>query len=424
MSTSCEQKLLLPPTVQVSQNFSKDVSVKDVSVSESLIPKFIIDGIHTKDVESSKYLGEGHMCAIAMLVVNTVLGALKALKQNNLKALDANPGDGGCQSRAFELRRLKMLDLSEECDALEKETLKVKVLMNKRKSDFRESVKCNSSAFFSMHVESLRVSKEIEYILHCFLSKTLRTPYETLSNGVVMTKSEVSKLSMLSDKISVFEVEHRRKIVEENQKRLSMLSTAAMHHAASQISSLKIEEKKLIVTMLSPEHACTFTPDEQYEPKSFGCLFYQVKTLLVRLKEEQGVACLKSIVPSDRQPFLLFLKPQGIKNEFEVMPEEDCSKLSPKTPVVIFEAVVNGEKEKASELLKKHGFSRTILVGASKEAPYHPGSSLDDVKNQQAVDEINAFRKQGEVIGDFINLDHVYLNTIEAELKVLRQIKV
>jgi hypothetical protein len=397
------------------RNLKMSIFLEKTLIVSSLLPKSLVQGLQTEKKEEN--LGEASMCAVALLIVNAVLGATKVLKQRNYKSLDANPGDGGCQARALELRRLTMMDLKDECASLEKIAKEIKTLVNIRKGNPKERLKCTSDVFFQNNFGALIVSKEMEYILHCYLSTVLRTPYQTLSNGVVMTRSEMSRLSVLSDKITVLDRDSRRKIVEENQKTLSMLSVAAIHFSATQITSLESEEKKLMITMLSPEQTHLFTPDVKYEPKAFGCLFYEAKTVLIRLREEQGIVCLKSIVATGHPSYLL-LQSKISGKEFEILPEEECTLLPSMTSVIVFEAVVNVGKEKAKELLEEHGFTNTILSQAAKEAPYEPTSRLDDVKVPEAVIEITHHKEKGVKIGDFVALDHVYLNTLGAEIKI------
>lgn len=392
------------------------ISLGENVLVTSLVPKSFIQGLQSG--KKHETLCETQMCSVVLLIVNIALGAIKALKQGQYKCFDANPGDGGCQSRALELRRLFMIDLKEEYTALEKVASGIKVLVNKRKGNPKERSKCTAQAFFQAHVGTLTMSKEMEYILHCYLSTVLKTPYQTLANGVVMTRSDASKLSVLSSKItSVLDTPSLRKIVEGNQTTLSMLSVAAMRFAASQVISLGSDEKEQMMTMLSPEHTHLFTPDIiKYEPKAFGCLFYEVKTVLTRLREEQGIVCLKSIVVTG-SPFHLLLQSPTSGKEFEVLTDEACTSLLPVTAIVVFEAVVKVEKEVASHLLMEHGFTDTILAQAAQEAPYEPKSTLDDVKVPKALEEIVAYKEKRVKIGDFILLDHVYLNTLSAELK-------
>lgn len=386
-----------------------------IHLEKTLLPKNLILRLHTEKKEEN--VGEKAMCAVALLLINTVSGTIKVLRQRNYKNLDANPGDGGCQNRALELKRLTLLEnLNEECQRLEKTAKEIKSLLNKRNSNQKEREKCSSHLFFESHFGSLTISKEMEYLVHCYLSTVLRTPCQRLPNGVVLTKSEMSKLSILSNKITVLDTFTRRKIVEENQKNLSELSVKAMHQFAMQVTSLDPEEKKLMVTMLSPEHTHFFSPDiNNYEPKAFGCLFYEIKTVLIRLREEQGMIALKSIV-SQGNPFHLLLQAKISGNEFELVADESYTSLSSKERIVVFEAVVKTKKEETGKLLMEYGFTNIILAQAANEAPYEPTSTFNDIKVIEASNEMTRYKEMGLKFGDFIALDHVYLNTLDAEL--------
>jgi hypothetical protein len=388
------------------------ISLENKVLLSSMLPQLVVAGLQTN--KEGEKLGEGPMCAVALLIANTALGAIKALKEGDYKSLDANPGDGGCQSRALELRRLTMLDLKDECAALEMSARKILEDVSERKKCLKG--KEPPQLFFRKHFEALTISKAMEYILHCYLSTCLRTPYHATAEGVVMTRSEVDKLLTLSARINkVFNGTLLRKIVEENQKILSMLSVDAMRFAAAQVNLLASEERRLMITMLSPENTHIFTPDIKYEPKAFGCLFYEVKTLLIRLREEQGIVCLKSIVASGK-PFHLLLQSKVPGEELERVPDERYASFSPLTAVVVFEAVVKVEKERAGELLIEQGFTTTMLAQAAKESPYEPKSTLDAIKEPEAVKEMTDYKGRGEKMGDFITLDHVYLNTLGKEL--------
>lgn len=380
----------------------------------SLLPKALIDELQRREGEES--LREAPMCAVSLLIVNTALGAIKALKQRNYIAFDAYAGDGGCQCRAFELRRLAMMDLEGELAGLEKTALTVRALVNLRKGSPKEQDKCPPHVFFRTQLGACSISGEIEYILHCYLSKALKKPHLRQANGIVLSRSDVSLLSKLSGKITVLDRQFLAKIVQENQKRLSLLSVEAMQRAASSIFSLANPEKQLMTTMLSFEHTHPFTPSDDYEPKFFGCLFYEIKTVLCRLREEQGVICLKSIEADDkRPPFQVLLQAPTPGSEFSVLMEESAQALSPLTPIVIFTAVVSVNREMISRLFAERGFTETILAEAATEAPYEPGSSLADITVPEAVAEITAYREKRSRMASFLTLHHIYFNHLGAE---------
>ena len=254
----------------------------------------------------------------------------------------------------------------------------------------------------------------MEYLLHCYLSAVLRTPYRTQEDGVILTKSEVSKLSMLSKNIDCLSSEFRNKIVEENQKQLSLLSLEAIYASSKKITSLKNKEKDLMVTMLSKDHRRAFSPDEKYESKTFGCLFYEVKAVLTCLKEERGIICLKSIT-KEKKPIYIFLQSKEAGKEFEVLSNEESVSLDPTTLIVVFETVMHVEKKEVIKHLKGHGFTKMVLIQAAQQSPYEPGSSTDDIKNTEAIREIIDYRTQGTEIESFFTMDHVYLNSLQKE---------
>ncbi len=374
-----------------------------VLLMSSLLPTQIIEGLQAEDEE--KKLGEGVMCAVATYMINSLLRAINTLEKGGTD--DANPGDGGCQNRALVNRRLKQIDLKAECESLKKSGEAIKKLLNNRQGNDKPK-KCSSSTFIREQFGGLMISQEMEFLVHCHVSAVLRTPYETLSNGVVMTKSDMSKLSKLSNGIGKLDACKRHKIVEENQKTLSILSLVYLREEAAQISTLGNEEKELMILMLSEEHTHVYTPDPIYESKTFGCLFYEVKTVLIRLREEEALVALKGV-----RSFHLLLQPKSCGAEFEVLPDEACALLSTTESVVIFEAVVNVDKQKMEELLIEHGFSNIVLAQAANEAPYEPKSTLEDIKVDKALCEINTFKERSLKIGHAFQLDHVYLDTLK-----------
>ncbi|MGL4539545.1 MAG: hypothetical protein ACRCU0_01020 [Candidatus Rhabdochlamydia sp.] len=371
----------------------------------------IVNSLLAKKPQEIDQLDEKKMCTVASFITKVVLSALEALKKHDYKKFDANPGDGGCQMRALELRRLMKMNLEEECSSLEKKVSKINSLVNER---------CNSkeknSNFFQSNFSELRISKDIEYILHCHLSATIKKICITQENGVIVTKSDISRLSKFNKKIDLLNSEFRRKIVEENQKQLSILSVEAVRALSEGIFSLEEKEKKLLLTMLSEEHVHVFTPDEKYEPKTFGCLFYEVKAVLTCLKEERGIVCLKSITKAKKEPFYIFLQSKQPKKEFEVLSEKEYKSLNSNTLIIFFEAVMHVEKEMILKQLEC-GFSEEVLIQAAHEPPYEPKSSLKDIKKPEAFTEITTYKNKKTKESFLFSIDHVYLNSLGEELK-------
>ena len=377
-----------------------------ISLVKSLLPSLLIDKLTGPgDVE-------GPMRATSFLIVNIVLKTIEAFKGDHFKLFDANPGDRGCQYRAFELLQLKVKGspFSEECSSLASAASRTKELLQKRQKEAKEIKNCSSQKFFQEQFSAVEVSKEMEYILHSYLSTVLRTPYKTFASGVVLTRSDVYKLEGLSSKITMKLTDGLpNKILQENQKKLSQLSIRAIREAARDLVSLPIEEKNLIVTMLSEENTHVLT-------RTFGCSFYGLKTVLYRLREEERVICLKSVVPQGGQSFRVFLKPNNSGEEFVVLEEEALASLPLDTLIVVFEAEISMDKQRVSQLLMKYGFTETLLIQAAEEPLYEEGTEVDKITlPESAKKEVLIYREKRLSLPRFMAVDHVYFNALGGE---------
>lgn len=391
------------------------------AISVSLVESFLPAPLVGKLQASEKPVSEKGMSTLSIVIVNLVLQTIEAMRKKNYILFDGNPGDDGCQCRALELRRLFQLDLGGESSALEKSVSQVKRCVMQRKDNQKEQKKCSPNAFFQGLLGQMKISKEMEFLLHCYLSKVFRTPYKQEKNGVIRTRSEVSKFTCLSKyerAIDLLGFKTRQRILELNQQALSKLSVESMRISACQTTLLRDEEKQLMPSMLSEANTHLFSPDpESYLPKYFGCLFYEVKTLLVCLKEEGGLVGLKSIVPQGETPFLVLLKPPAKNEEFCVLDTDAFTCLDEKMPLVVFEAVVKRSKEKTIEALQTRGFTEIILVEATKAPPYEPKSTLADIQSAEARKEINTYEVLGKNQEGLFELDHIYCNSLGAEIQ-------
>lgn len=375
----------------------------------SLLPKEVIEEIDSEKIKEKTLL------AVATLVSNLITGAAQAWKEGEIKKLDPNPGDSGCQMRGY-LLYLFSSDIS-----LREETAVLGARFEKR-----ENVDFSNRVFFKELYGKAILSKKMEFLLQCYLLAVTREPIETLNNGIVLTKSNVKRLLLLSSDISVVPYKWRQKIVEIAQSNLSANSVALLRREAEKLTSFASKDKEQILYMLSPEMTHIYTPDEkEYEPKTFGCLFYEYKTILFRLREAQSLVCFKSIVPSSGTPFWILLQPRKTGAEFSIIPDEAYSSFSSKSSMVIFEGVVNAKYDKKgfSEKITAIGFTNLILVSAAIEDPYERTSDLTSIKNEEAREEIKRYRQFAEKIecqkkaeDPLLILDHVYCNLLKAEI--------
>lgn len=380
------------------------LSLERHSFGKALLPECLIKFV-MESVDSSTDL---HMCAVARLVTQVVLRAIKAFNEKDYKLLDANPGDGGCQNRAIILLELTKTNFG-SLDGVLKKAGEVDALITKRKQTKQN---LQPQLFFGEHfLEKRDLTPEMEYIFRCYLLTAIRSPYQTLPNGVVMTRSDSSRLSRLSKDLDKIKPIFRKKIVEENQAALSILSMQAMRFLAAK------QNNSLTTLMLSPEHTHIFSPNsDEFEPKAFGCLFYSVKTVLSCLRERQEIAFLKTIVPEKKESYHILLKSKISGEELEIMDDESISLFPKETGVVVFEAVVDVDRCKAKELIQEHGFSRIVLMGAAREAPYEPSSKLEDMGVKEAIDEVGKYKEMTD--GEPFHFDHVYLTTLNSLVRV------
>lgn len=362
-------------------------------------------------------VAEKPMLAAANLIVNTALGAIKALTNGELKRLDPNPGDGGCQMRAYLLFLwIKRGVLIQEADSLEKKMKAIFQSVNTRNAleygRGRKKPEGPSQQFFKKQFEEIAISKEMLFLLQCHLLAVTRQPYARLPSGIVMTRTEVSLLSLLSKKIDCVPLKERWKITEKAQEELSAASVAFLRDEAGALTSFGKEEKEHLLQMLSPEMTKVFTPDPKFLPKTFGCLFYECKAVLYRLREEEGLVCFKSIV-TEGKPFHLFFQSDKPGEEFSLVSEEAIQGYPSTTLLVVFEGVTALDKENCAVAISSIGFTTLFLSEGAIEAQYERTSTIEDVKDQTAKEEILSYRA---LTGSVIVLDHIYCNTLFQEI--------
>jgi hypothetical protein len=178
---------------------------------------------------------EQSMTSVALLVTNTVLGAIKAFQNNDFVKLDANPGDSGCQNRALILRELveDRASLDKECELLSRNVEPIRKNILQRKQELSKQREESATAvFFQQQLGALTVSKDLEYIILCYLSNVLMESSNIRPDGIVKEKTNISRLDLLSKGIFKIDRDLCKKIVDENQVKLSQLSVERMHTIA------------------------------------------------------------------------------------------------------------------------------------------------------------------------------------------------
>ncbi len=357
-----------------------------------------------------KLVNEGPMRAISILTTKVVLGAIRALEDGQLKQLDPNPGDGGCQLRGYLLYKFQSdetlfeeaRNVKERFEEIEKNVL---ARSNKRKND------AEARDFFVTQFGDLNFSKRLEFVFQCFLLQVTRTPTEDSPDpeGVIKTVTASGKLVDLCGrlgKLKNYVTQVSSKVTNYAQSKISEYSIELMQEEAERL------ENAFDLDMLSVKRV--YQPDKKYSPKTIGLLFYQNKAILSLLRKQQGLICVKSIVPPQgaERPFLLFFRSKEPGAEFFHVekPEENA-------PVVVFEGVVEGNNREALlRAIEEKGLTDLLLREGAIEPPIGPRSKLEDIENVQAREEINCYRKRADK--RILKLDHVYCNRVKNELGV------
>ncbi|HEY5260402.1 MAG TPA: hypothetical protein VIJ46_07110, partial [Rhabdochlamydiaceae bacterium] len=234
-----------------------------------------------------------------------------------------------------------------------------------------------------------------------------------LPNGIVVTRLDHTKLAALSKTVGCVGNEVCKQIIDDASANLSENSLTGI-----QSMSRKMQVSPLLLRMLLDIRKIK---KGDYKPKSFGCQFYEVQMVLTRLRQQEAVIAIKTVV-TEGTPQLLLLKPHAPGEEFrfvDAAPKE--------TLLVVFEGVVqtglsiDAFKARVQEI----GFSRLILVCTAQEEPYEHGSTLDNVIDPEARAEIESYIKMASGIdcikdqNPLLLMDHIFCNSLEQELKTL-----
>ncbi|NGX57264.1 MAG: hypothetical protein K940chlam3_00152 [Chlamydiae bacterium] len=379
-----------------------------VSFVSSLLPASVVKNLESPSTRGRKECTqENRVLCVSKLLINLIKGAASDYREGLYIKFDGNPGDSGCQNQALALRTISRLDLEEEFSSLASKAKEIQEIFNQRCLMPRKEKRKQGSPFelFQRCFSKIEISKEMEYLLHCYLSAVMRAPVKTEDNGVVLTRCEINNLSNLSENITYIPMKRLKKILNNNKEILSVLSVNAVECEAKKLTSVAVSEKELIVKMLSPEHRKTIKCFG--ELRTFGCLFYEVKTLIFGLRERQDVVCLRKILKEGDEPVRIFLKPSEPGGEFQVILKES---VPDNTPVTVFEAVFKGNREEVCSEIEERGFTELILIEGAVVPQYDPKSKLEEVKDELAREEISRFR---EIKRPIFELDHVYFTKKE-----------
>jgi hypothetical protein len=346
---------------------------------------------------------EEAMVANAKLLIGLVNETVKQFLNNNPLEFDANPGDGACQAQALHLHALfQMPHLKEEAVALRGAIEQVKQHLQARRSGVKKEG--SATEFFQREVVPLTLSEEMLYLLRLRLFKFTKVRDKVLPNGIVVTRTEPSKLDSFAPN-------------RFGQERAQFVADAASRLAMQSILHMRAQEERLSCAdplrkaMFKEEQIHRPVVDPRFASKPFSCLFFQIEVLLQALKERGAVIAIKSI---GKDPKHLFL--QASASGFALF---DPKSFSPEMPIVVFEAVVKEGVDLPAKVVGL-GFEKMLLSCAAQEPPFNSTSTIGDVKMEQAKERIECARAQAKGLGlakeeTFFLLDHVFCSTMIKE---------
>jgi hypothetical protein len=383
-------------------------------VAKALLPPLLIEHLEQPTVDNWQ-AREKEMLSVSTLIVKLIKGTILSVEIRNIRELDANPGDKGCQLRAVILKELVLSPtVSDELKRLDETVKSIEKVLQKRKTVIKLRTGDDSSCqFFQRHILPIEVSVDLLYLIYCKLLTVTKVKHCVLSNGIVVTRLDHSKLAALSPTIGSVDNDLRKQIIDDASANLSEDSLTRL-----QGISRKMHVSPLLLRMLVDVRKIN---KGDFKPKSFGCQFYEVQMVLTHLRQQEAVIAIKTVV-TEGTPQLLLLKPSAPGEEFRFV--EDVPK---DALLVVFEGVlqkglsIDTFKAKVQEI----GFSRLILVCTAQEEPYEHGSTLDSVTDPEARAEIESHIKMASVIdcvkdkNPLLLMDHIFCNSLEAELKTL-----
>ncbi len=324
-----------------------------------------------RQIESDS-LSKNDQLILATLVKEALRHAASALKAGDYKRFDANPGDGGCQTRAlfFATRDVapELLEAAKKVTTMNDtiQAFRRKPTDNSLLKDERLNLPLSQNGCFAL--------------LACIVTCTKATLRE-LPNGIVLDKTDISGLHKLVRNVAQLSLD-RKLLVSEMQTQLARMSIAIVQQEAVQLGDPHLSKELEKVRMVRYDN---------FPEKPSGFLFYQIEALLGLSAQNNVVFCVRNVKPV----YTCFFTAKG----------QSITDCDPNSKVVVFEGATTQSQQDLEERINlAGGLTRVISHLAAKEKQFGPQSSkeCDDERVQAARTPL--------ALGDF-ELDHIYVQT-------------
>jgi hypothetical protein len=375
--------------------------------SSSLVESFIPSAFLIERFEAPKKQEEAELSAIARLIIQASQNAIKAFGEKNYKAFDANAGDSACQCRGLELLRQTSCDLSEQMTALSENLKTLRHDFAVRSGSIHEKGRCTIQEFFKSKLASLTISSDIKFLIQAYLLTFTKVPDKHLPSGVIVTKTDEGRLLSLSHHLRLLKSCDLKQITDYVKAQLSEASVRATYQTAMSLSQIESVQKSHLVRCLSDEATIKLQSEKSIYPKTLGCLFYEVKTLLLYCREHKLSIVLKTVSPETEERHLL-LSPDDYK------PAASSKGLS-HLPIIVIEGVFIQPRDQMIKAFNEHNFLEAFLCYSAKQPPYAQNSSIADIPLKSAQEELLDYSDRPQIFEELMDVDHVYLSTTVIE---------
>jgi len=187
-----------------------------VSLISSVFPDSVFERLQSV---KSRDDAEVIMMKMTRLLVKIMQGAAETFLEGKYTLFDANPGDSGCQNQALELGRLASSNLKHELSDLCRMSERIRSAYIERNGAKAKIKKTQCSAYdFFLDNCTIQVSREMCYLIHCFLGTKLRVKHRLLPSGVVLTGSDSEKIGTIIGNTKRIGPGILQDILEKNQE--------------------------------------------------------------------------------------------------------------------------------------------------------------------------------------------------------------
>lgn len=356
----------------------------DVSLISSLLTDGIMDKINTvnEDPFSSNKGNEKRMLSVAKLIIAVMEQTAKGILNKDLVKFNGLTGNHTCQLVSlFLLEHADSEPLHNEARALLERAKQLKKIVN----DPSLQKPFNNQEFFQVHFRSLAVSRDISFLMKCFLLNHVRQKDFVDEGGFVVCKTDPNKLSSLIGKPQL-NSEIAKTMLDHCASRLS---DESLEYLRGRIGALQ-GNISLLQRMFSDPHIRKISHEKGFIEKTFSPIFFQMEAVLKVIKKNGGIVALQQIA-SDKQSGRKELFFQSSENGFKPVLKEEISK---ETPVVVFKAIMRSDLgvEDLAQKIDHIGFENLVLMLSAQEPPYdRKKSKLDDLDDEEGKQLIRDF---------------------------------